>query len=326
MNNIRIQGHRIYLNAMKKTESLLQTYPQVSVNPVFQAIQKATKFDDATTALAIVGILLVVISFFILILSGERWISNTVAIIYPGYQSIKFLNGKGSLSGGGNNRKDHCIQLVTYWIIYHFLNLLEDVVGFILFRLPFYYILKSCFLGWCYHPQSEGSRKIYQEFIQKHFKTIKSHDELVKEKEKEIMSKKNSSTTPSAKRANTKTFKLDFHAKNISTTEEESEPRTLCTVYFQGKVYGKTSTKISKNPFWSSKNSEGLQLIVSEKDLSNDGMFKLNVVLFRNTPFGNDQPIISMEVKAPWEMKEVIEKEQETDGVTLGVTISNPSI
>merc|ERR1712146_187261 len=72
----------------------------------------------------------------------------------------------------------------------------------------------------CYHPRSEGARNIYTEFIQKHFKTVKSHDELVKEKEKEIMSKKNSSATPSAKRANTKTFKLDFYAKNISTTEE----------------------------------------------------------------------------------------------------------
>ncbi|CAI6725038.1 ADM_HP2_G0050660.mRNA.1.CDS.1 [Saccharomyces cerevisiae] len=56
-------------------------------------------------------------------------------------------------------------QLLTYWIVFSFLSVIEFWSKAILYLIPFYWFLKTVFLIYIALPQTGGARMIYQKIV-----------------------------------------------------------------------------------------------------------------------------------------------------------------
>ncbi|PWA03272.1 hypothetical protein BB558_000595 [Smittium angustum] len=107
-----------------------------------------TKVPKAYIGLAIASILSILVFFNI----GARFIVNVIGF---GYSAIASINAIESTT------KEDDTQWLTYWVIYGSLNLAEYFSGFILYWIPYYYVLKLFFIIYLMHPKTRGAERIY---------------------------------------------------------------------------------------------------------------------------------------------------------------------
>ncbi|TMW62564.1 hypothetical protein Poli38472_005182 [Pythium oligandrum] len=90
------------------------------------------------------------------VVGGAQLLTNLIGFIYPAYQSFKALSTASTSDD---------TQWLTYWVVYAFFNLTEEITDVILSWIPFYFFIKVAFLVWLYHPSTVGSNVIYQSVI-----------------------------------------------------------------------------------------------------------------------------------------------------------------
>lgn len=83
-------------------------------------------------------------------------LSNIVGFVIPAYFSVLALRTRTSADDS---------QLLTYWIVFAFLNVLEFWSKTILYLVPFYWFLKTVFLLYIALPQTGGAVLIYNRVI-----------------------------------------------------------------------------------------------------------------------------------------------------------------
>ena len=91
--------------------------------------------------LALAGLVLTGIVLFVL--GGGQLVSNAIGFVYPAYMSFKALN---------TPQPDDDTQWLTYWVVFSFYNLTEQLTSVFMSWIPFYFVLKMAFLIWCYYP------------------------------------------------------------------------------------------------------------------------------------------------------------------------------
>ncbi|RLV89227.1 Protein YOP1 [Spathaspora sp. JA1] len=79
-------------------------------------------------------------------------LSNIVGLVIPGYYSLLALQTKST--------KDDT-QLLTYWVVFAFLNVIEFWSSAILYWMPFYFLFKAIFLVWTGVPNFGGANIVY---------------------------------------------------------------------------------------------------------------------------------------------------------------------
>jgi receptor expression-enhancing protein 5/6 len=89
-------------------------------------------------------------------LGGSKLVSDLVSFVYPAYMSFKAIDS--------SNAVEHT-QWLTYWVVYSFMTILENVCGFITEFIPFYFFIKVAFFIWLYHPKFKGAGLVYTEVI-----------------------------------------------------------------------------------------------------------------------------------------------------------------
>ena len=97
---------------------------------------------------------------------GAGFLCSIVGFVYPAIQSIKAIESAD---------KDDDTLWLTYWVVFGFFHLLESFIDVLLSWMPFYYIIKFCFLIWCYLPQSRGAVFLYEHLL---CPFLKSHSTL----------------------------------------------------------------------------------------------------------------------------------------------------
>jgi len=118
-----------------------------------------------------------VLSALVIIGYGAQLICNGIGFAYPAYSSILAIESR--------NKEDDTLWL-TYWVVFASLCLIEFFSDFILFLIPFYWLLKSIFLIWCFMPwRLNGSKFIYYRFIRPVFLTHLGELETENSPEKE---------------------------------------------------------------------------------------------------------------------------------------------
>ncbi|CCG25717.1 Yop1 protein [Candida orthopsilosis Co 90-125] len=83
-------------------------------------------------------------------------LSNIAGFIIPGYYSILALQTSTS--------KDDT-QLLTYWVVFAFFNVIEFWSKAILYWIPFYYLFKTIFLLYIGVPSFGGANVVYNVII-----------------------------------------------------------------------------------------------------------------------------------------------------------------
>ena len=100
---------------------------------------------------------------------GLAFLANAFAF-YPLYSSFKALRTPQT----GDDQ-----FWLTYWVVYGTLALAESVVDPAFSWLPFYYLAKIVFMGWCFHPQTKGALLIYHRVLAPLFGQLQQQVEQV---------------------------------------------------------------------------------------------------------------------------------------------------
>ena len=108
------------------TEQIHQRYPQLRDN---------LKTAQIGVPLACATLLIVYLFAPVLI--------HLLAVCYPVLMTVKAIE---------SSHKDESPRWLTYWIIFHFIALIEFIGKFFLSFIPGYYIIKLVVLGWCMAP------------------------------------------------------------------------------------------------------------------------------------------------------------------------------
>lgn len=136
-----------------KVESTLSEYP--TIDGIVTKISTSCKLSKT-----LVVVSLVVVSMLLIFLAQQgKLFVDLVGFIYPFFQSTRALDAR-----------DHtCSMWSIYWIIFVFLKFFED--GLFIFtgvNFPFYFIVKTVFLFWCYSPTTKGAMVVYDVIIKRY--------------------------------------------------------------------------------------------------------------------------------------------------------------
>lgn len=83
-------------------------------------------------------------------------LSNVAGFVVPGYFSLVALETAST---------DDDTQLLTYWVVFAGMNVIEFWSRAILYWVPFYYLFKTVFLLYVGIPSTGGATLVYQNLI-----------------------------------------------------------------------------------------------------------------------------------------------------------------
>ncbi len=87
---------------------------------------------------------------------GTKLFSDIFAFVYPAYMSFKAIDSSDATDD---------TQWLTYWVVFASFSITESIAGFITSWIPFYYVIKTCFFIWLYHPKFMGAGLVYKQVI-----------------------------------------------------------------------------------------------------------------------------------------------------------------
>ncbi len=145
-----------------KTESLVK-----KIKEQIQLIQEKTGINGYVfIGLLILSLIFVYFNLF------ENLITNLIGTVYPTFWTIKSIESKDGKA----------IHWLIYWIIFSSFILLDFFSGFVVKIIPFYFVMKICFLIWLQWPESKGCDIIFSYVINNIFESIEEElDEYVQE-------------------------------------------------------------------------------------------------------------------------------------------------
>lgn len=83
-------------------------------------------------------------------------LSNIAGFVYPCYRSMQALRTK---------QTEDDTRLLTYWVVFSFLNVAEFWTGAILYWVPAYFFFKTLFLIYLASPSTNGATLVYNQAI-----------------------------------------------------------------------------------------------------------------------------------------------------------------
>ncbi|AMD20479.1 HDL265Wp [Eremothecium sinecaudum] len=123
-------------------------------NRYLQEFERRTSLPKSYAVLG--GVALYLLLVFINVGGVGEILSNFVGFVLPGYYSLKALKT-------ANTADD--TQLLTYWIVFAFLSVIEFWSKAILYWVPFYWFFKTIFLLFIALPQFGGAEIVYNTII-----------------------------------------------------------------------------------------------------------------------------------------------------------------
>lgn len=87
---------------------------------------------------------------------GGGLVCDIAGFLYPAWMSFRAIESSGT--------EDDKLWL-TYWVVYGAFSIVEYFVDFILFWVPFYYLLKFCFLLYLALPCFKGAEVVYNVIV-----------------------------------------------------------------------------------------------------------------------------------------------------------------
>jgi len=114
-----------------------------------------------------------IFTFFILIGLCENFFSNLIAIFYPFISSLKSLE---------TDTLDDDKMWLTYWVVFSFYFIVENIFGFILKKIPNYFFFKAGIFVYLHLPYTRGAELVYRKLIKTTFiKCERNVDQLISE-------------------------------------------------------------------------------------------------------------------------------------------------
>lgn len=127
--------------------------------------------------LKIFGFIVITIAGWMVFGYGSAVLSNIVGFSYPAYTSLKMArSAQQNTVTDESNRTDYSTMVsgssrwLTYWLVFSTVLMIEQVFGWILRMLPFYHLIKTLFLIWCFvNVGANGAEYMYASIIHRYF-------------------------------------------------------------------------------------------------------------------------------------------------------------
>jgi len=138
--------------AIVKVDEFISKYPSI-----FQ-YDKLDKLEKKTGQPKVYFFLMFSFGFSSLLyfLGGAKLITDLVSFIYPAYMSFKAIDSTNPVDN---------TQWLTYWVVFSFVSIIENVADFLVDFIPFYFFIKVGFFVWLYHPKFLGAGLVYSSAI-----------------------------------------------------------------------------------------------------------------------------------------------------------------
>ena len=85
-----------------------------------------------------------------------KLMTDLFGFAYPAYMSFKAIESSETIDD---------TQWLTYWVVFGFFSIAENVMSFLIEWIPFYYMIKCAFFLWLYHPKFLGAGLMYKQLI-----------------------------------------------------------------------------------------------------------------------------------------------------------------
>jgi receptor expression-enhancing protein 5/6 len=109
---------------------------------------------------------------------ASSFLTAMLGFLYPAYMSFKALESE---------TKEDDEQWLTYWVVFIFINFLDNVVGIFFSIIPLYHLVKLIFYIYLYYPRSNGATVIYNKVLRPFLKKYESQvDSVLKKGEEKI--------------------------------------------------------------------------------------------------------------------------------------------
>ena len=121
--------------------------------PVIKELSEVTGFPPSFfgTLFLGLGVLIVALNF-----PYCELLVQTIGIIYPCYKSVQALK---------TERKDDDKQWLTYWTVFALFTIADLYAHWILTWVPYYWLVKLCFLIYLFNPVTMGAVQIYETIL-----------------------------------------------------------------------------------------------------------------------------------------------------------------
>lgn len=87
------------------------------------------------------------------LLGGVKLLVDLLGFVYPAYMSFKSMD---------SGSKDDT-QWLTYWVVFSFLSIAENLLSVLVTAIPFYFWIKMGVIVWMYAPSTRGAEVLYQQ-------------------------------------------------------------------------------------------------------------------------------------------------------------------
>mmetsp|Transcript_18409 Transcript_18409/g.39775 ORF Transcript_18409/g.39775 Transcript_18409/m.39775 type:complete len:165 (+) Transcript_18409:118-612(+) len=132
-----------------KVDAFMAKYPQVTQYERLKEIEEKTGYPKA--AFFLLGT--IVLAVLLTVVGGTKLIVDLLGFVYPAYMSFKSMDS-------GN--KD-VTQWLTYWVVFSFFSIVENILGLLVALIPFYTWIKIGMIVWMYHPSTMGAKTVYEQ-------------------------------------------------------------------------------------------------------------------------------------------------------------------
>ena len=139
---------------MEKVDDILQ---KIGFNE-FEKIKPLKTLSEKTGLKVsyIMAVFSLILLIFVLLEYGSFIITSLLGFLYPAYMSFKAVESTGT---------DDDTQWLTYWVVYSFFTVFNDMIIYCLGFIPFYYIVKAVLYVWMFHPRTKGAVLLYAKVI-----------------------------------------------------------------------------------------------------------------------------------------------------------------
>jgi receptor expression-enhancing protein 5/6 len=137
---------------VQKVDEFLAGYPTLFQYDKLRDLEKKTGQPKAYFFVGIVG----VIFSAIYAMGGMKLMTDLFGFAYPAYMSFKAIESSETIDD---------TQWLTYWVVFGFFSIAENVMSFLIEWIPFYYMIKCAFFLWLYHPKFLGAGLMYKQLI-----------------------------------------------------------------------------------------------------------------------------------------------------------------
>ncbi|KAL3802412.1 hypothetical protein ACHAW5_001133 [Stephanodiscus triporus] len=137
---------------IQKVDELLAAYPTLFQYDKLRDLEKKT---GQPKVYFFVGIVSLIFSA-IYALGGMKLMTDLFGFAYPAYMSFKAIESSEIIDD---------TQWLTYWVVFGFFSIAENVMSFLIEWIPFYYMIKCAFFLWLYHPKFLGAGLVYKQVI-----------------------------------------------------------------------------------------------------------------------------------------------------------------